>query len=128
MTYNLKKPVKRPACFKKLEKSICIDVILTDRQKYFQNSSAFETELADFNKLIFVVLKAYFQKQKPRVSKYRNCKKFDKKLFINDLLNELLSKIVQTKHLDSFKAIAQYVFDRHGHLKEKILDVPRLHL
>ena len=73
-------------------------------------------------------MKAYFQKQKPRVSKYRNCKKFDKKLLINDLLNELLSKNVQTKHLDSFKAIAQYVFDRHGHLKEKILDVPRLHL
>ena len=37
----------------------------------------------------------------------------------NDLLNELLSKNVQTKDLDSFKATVQYIFDRHTPLKEK---------
>ena len=36
-----------------------------------------------------------------------------------DILNELLSKNVQTKHLDSFKSTAQYIFDRHAPLKEK---------
>ena len=40
-------------------------------------------------------------------------------LFRNDLLNELLSKNVQTKHFDLFKATAQYIFDRHAPLKEK---------
>ena len=31
----------------------------------------------------------------------------------------MLTKNVQTKHLDSFKATAQYIFDRHASLKEK---------
>ena len=40
-------------------------------------------------------------------------------MFRNDLLNELPSKNVQTKHLDSFKTTAQYIFDRNAPLKEK---------
>ena len=40
-------------------------------------------------------------------------------MFRNDFLNELLSKNVQTKDLDSFKATAQYIFDKHVRLKEK---------
>ena len=51
--------------------------------------------------------------------KYRNYKKNDKYLFRNDLLNELLSKNIQTRNLDSFKVTGQYVFDRHAPLKEK---------
>ena len=62
---------------------------------------------------------AYLQKQKPGVTKYRNYKQFNNSLFRNDLLNELLSKKVQTKHLDSFKSTAQHIFDRHAPLKEK---------
>ena len=69
--------------------------------------------------LTFAVLKAYFQKQKPKVIKYRNYKNFENSLFRNDLLNELLSKNVQTKHLDSFKATAHFIFDRHATLKEE---------
>ena len=30
----------------------------------------------------------------------------------------MVSKNVQTKHLDSFKASAQYIFDKHAPLKE----------
>ena len=85
----------------------------------FSNSHVFETGLFDFHKLTFTVLKHYFQKQKPKVIKYRNYKKIDNKQFRNDLLNELLSKNVQIKHLDSFESTAQYVFDRHAPLKEK---------
>ena len=33
----------------------------------------------------------------------------------------MLSKNVQTKHLDSFKATAQYIFDRHAPLREKYI-------
>ena len=85
----------------------------------FSNSHVFETGLFDFHKLTFTVLKHYFQKQKPKVIKYRNYKKIDNKQFRNDLLKELLSKNVQIKHLDSFESTAQYVFDRHAPLKEK---------
>ena len=113
-TYDLKSLIKEPTCFRSLKNPTCIDLILTNRPKRFQNSNVFETGLSDFHKLTVTVLKAFFQKQKPKVIKYRNYKKFYNK---NDLLNELLSKNVQ--HLDSFKATAQYIFDRHAPLREK---------
>ena len=93
-TYNLKNLIKEPTCFKSLKNPTCIDLILTNRPKCFQNSNVFETGLSDFHKLTFTVLKAYFQKQKPKVIRYRSCKKFDNNLFRHDLLNELLSKNV----------------------------------
>ena len=64
-------------------------------------------------------MKVYFQKQKPKVTKHRNYKIFKNSLIKNDLLNELLPKNVQTKHLDSFRTTAQYIFGRHALLKEK---------
>ena len=64
-------------------------------------------------------MKVYFQKQKPKVTKHRNYRIFENSLIENDLLNELLPKNVQTKHLDSFRANAQYIFGRHALLKEK---------
>ena len=118
-THNLKNLVKEPTSFKSLKNPTCIDLILTNRPKCFQNSNVFETGLSDFHKLTFTVLKAYFQKQKPKVIKYRNYKKVDNNLFRNNLLNKLLSKNVQTKHLGSFKATAHYIFDTYVPLKEK---------
>ena len=53
--------MKEPTCFKSLENPTCIDLILRNQPKYFQNSNVFETELSDFHKLTFPVLKAYFQ-------------------------------------------------------------------
>ena len=40
-------------------------------------------------------------------------------MFKNDLLNDMLSKNVETKHLGSFNATAQYLFERYAPLKEK---------
>ena len=117
-TYNLKNLIKEPTCFKRLENPTCIDLIVTNRRKSFQNSNVFETGLSAFRNLTFTVLKAYFQKQKPKVIKYRNYKKLDNNLFRNDLQNKLISKNIQTKRLDSFKATAQYIFDRQAPLKE----------
>ena len=60
-----------------------------------------------------------FSETKTKSNQTLKLQKFDKNLFRNDLLSELLWKNVQTKHLDSFKATAQNVFDRHAPLKEK---------
>ena len=56
--YNLKNLIKEPTCFKSLENRICIDLILTNWPKYFQNSNIFETGLFDFHKSTFIILKA----------------------------------------------------------------------
>ena len=74
-TYNLKNLIKEPKCSKSLENPTCIDIILTNRPKCFQKSNVFETGLSDFHKLTFTVIKAYFQKQQPKIIKYRSYKK-----------------------------------------------------
>ena len=75
----------------------------------FSKLKCFWNRLSDLHKLNSTVLKVYFQNQKQKVIKYRNHKKIDNNLFRNDLLNEWLSKNVQTKH----------ICDRHAPLKEK---------
>ena len=62
--YNLKDLVKQNTCFKNPDKPTCIDLILTNWLRSFQNTDTFEIGLSDFHKLIFTVLKQHFPKQK----------------------------------------------------------------
>ena len=55
--YNLKNLVKQNTCFKNPDKPTCIDLILTNCPRIFQNTDTFEIGLSDFHKLIFTVLK-----------------------------------------------------------------------
>ena len=73
-SYNLKSLIKEPTCFKSVDNPSCIDLILTNHPKCFQNSGVYETGISDFHKLTFTVLKTYFQKAKPRIMKYRDYK------------------------------------------------------
>ena len=62
--YGLKSLIKVPTCYKNPLAPKCIDLILTNRPKSFQNSNVYETGLSDFNKFIFTVLKMFYDKQK----------------------------------------------------------------
>ena len=57
--YNLKNLVKQNTCFKNPDKPTCIDLILTNCPRSFQNTDTFEIGLSDFHKLIFTVLKQH---------------------------------------------------------------------
>ena len=48
--HNLKTLIKQKTCFKNPENPTCIDLILTNSPRSFQNSSVFETGLSDFHK------------------------------------------------------------------------------
>ena len=50
--YNLRSMINRPTCYKNPEKPSCIDLILTNCPRSFQNSCAIETELSDFHKVV----------------------------------------------------------------------------
>ena len=69
--YNLINLVKQNTCFKNPDKPTCIDLILTDCPRSFENMDTFEIGLSDFHKLTFTVLKQHFRKQKPRVVIHR---------------------------------------------------------
>ena len=62
--YNLKNLVKRKTCYKNPKNPSCIDLILTNSHRSFQNTNVFETGLPDFHKMTVSVLKLHFPKQK----------------------------------------------------------------
>ena len=77
--HNLKNPIKEPTCFKNPEKPTIIDLILTNKSKYFQHSCTYQTGIFDFHKMTITVMKVIFKKQKPKIIFHRNYNNFDKK-------------------------------------------------
>ena len=73
-SYNLKSLTKKPKCFKNPDHPTCIDLILTNRQKRFQNSTNIEIGLCDFHNPTVTVFKSYLKKRKPKELTYRDFK------------------------------------------------------
>ena len=63
---------KKLTCFKNPQNPPCIDLILTNRPRSFQNSCATETGFPDFHKMTLTVMKKSFRKYKPTISKNLN--------------------------------------------------------
>ena len=59
---SLKNLVPQKSCFKNPENPSCVDLILTNCSRSFQNTDVFETGLSDFHELTFTVLKQYYRK------------------------------------------------------------------
>ena len=75
-TYSIKSLIEKPTCFKDPDNPTCIDLILINRQKCFQNSTIIEIGLSDFRKLTVTILKSYFKKLKPKEFIYGHFKNF----------------------------------------------------
>ena len=80
-------------CFKNPNNPSCIDLLLTNRTRSFQNTTIIETGLADFNKIVSAVMKIYYKKQKSRIIEYRSHKSFREELFKTDLQMNFLELI-----------------------------------
>ena len=100
-TYHLKNIVKQKTCFKNPDRPNCIDLILTNSSRSFQDTFTVETGLSDFHKLVVTVLKLYFPKQKPNIQIFRDYKRFQNDLFRPELDSEL-SKLDVCKNLSIF--------------------------
>ena len=61
-SYNLSNLVKSPTCFKS-DSPRCIDLILTNRKRIFQNTVVIHTGLSDFHAMIVTVLKGGYIKK-----------------------------------------------------------------
>ena len=60
------------ACYKNPPNSSCINLILTNRTKSFQNITVIDTGLSDFHKMAITITKTNFRKAEPRIVHYRN--------------------------------------------------------
>ena len=58
--YSCQNLIKDNTCFKNLWKLSCIDLIIPNRLKSFQNSVTVETELSDFHKRTLTVKKVFY--------------------------------------------------------------------
>ena len=117
--YNLKSLVKEPTCFKNIDKPSCIDLILTNKPKSFQDTKVIETGLSDFHKLTISVLKISFKKEKPNIISYRCYKNYSPFAFRTELEYTFSGLDLNLITNDEFVYKFMNVFERHAPIKFK---------
>ena len=80
--YSLTDLINRPTCWKNPSKPTCIDLILTNRPTFLQNTNVVETGLSDFHKTVVTIMKTSFCNLKPKIINYRKYKNFSNDIFI----------------------------------------------
>ena len=114
---NLKSFNKEPTCFENPNNPSCINLFLTNRSKYFENTSPIDTGISNFHKLAVTVLKMFYKKQKPKIIKYRNYKTFHEQLFRIELDKELAKIDLNNIELAEFHNEFLSVFNKHAPIK-----------
>ena len=94
----------------------CIDLILTNIQKRFQNFSIIETGLSDFHKLTVTVLKSYFRKNEPKKLINHNFKNVSNQQFRTEHVKELSESNVNARQFDSFQTISLGILNKFVNL------------
>ena len=79
--FKLTNLIKLETCFTKS----LIDLFLTNKPLSFQKMHVTETGLSDCHKLISTFFKSHFTRLRPKVITYRNNRKFDENVFLNNL-------------------------------------------
>ena len=118
--HNLKNFIKDKTCLKSPNKPSCIDLIITNRPKNFQNSMVIETGLSDLNKMCITVMKMNYSKHKFSIIHYRKFKGFNNDALIKDL-QVLLSKPFNEETIP-FQAIRESVsatLEKHAPSKSR---------
>ena len=82
--------IENDTCFK--GEGSCIDMILTNRNYSFKNSTSFETGLNDHHHLIYLMLKTTFHKEEAKTLIYRYYKTFSQETFSSELFSKLESQ------------------------------------
>ena len=119
--YGMKSLIRIPTCYKNPANSTCIDLMLTNSNRSFQNSCTIETGLSDFHKMIVTVLKIYFQKREAKVINYRDYRNFSNEEFRQQILKEIL-KATQNGDIvsyESFLSICQQALESRAPKKQK---------
>ena len=107
--------IKSNTCFKSKPGS-CIDLILTNKPKSFQNSGVMKTDVSDHHALIFSILKTISTKILPNKLQYRNYKKFEVHSFLQDV-EQLPEKFGYTEWEKDFAK----TLNKHAPLKTKLI-------
>ena len=120
-TYDLRSLITERTCYKNPKNPTCIDLILTNHSRNFQNSCVFETGLPEFSKMAVTIMKASSQRLQPRIINYRNCKRFQNNLFREELLSEILNVNIDANEegFSNFLDICKKILNYHAPCKQK---------
>ena len=116
---NLKCIIKEPTCYKNPDNPTCIDLILTNCPKNFQESSALETGLSDFHKMVLTVFKSEAPNLTPKVVSYQKYKHFDSDKFKLEVSDKLSMQDLSTIDYKNFKDTIIDSLNKHAPLKRK---------
>ena len=122
-SYNLKSLIKVPTYYKNPENPSCIDLILTNKPRNFQNSCVIETSLSDFHKMTVTALRMQCRKLKPRALSYRDYMKFPNETFINSIKVKLDSQSISLDENGflNFCKICTETLNKHAPRKRKTI-------
>ena len=119
---NLKSLGKEPKCFKNSSSPSCIDLLLTNTIRSFQETKVFETGLSHFHKLVVMVLKSTFPKSPLNIVTYGSYKNLPNDLLRDDF-NSLLIKenmTLEFASLTGFTKIFVEILNKHAPIEKKI--------
>ena len=119
--YGLKNLVNEPTCYKNVNNPSCIDLILTNRPKSFQTTTAIETGLSDFHKMTITIMKTFFKKKKPKIIQYRDYKKFSNTLFRTELMELLYTHDVNNIDYNDFDNLVMGLINAYAPIKYKYI-------
>ena len=74
--YGLKNLIRQPTCYKNPSNPVCIDLILTNVLRSYQNTCVVETGLPDFHLMTLTVMRKSFKKYQPKIINYRSYENF----------------------------------------------------
>ena len=120
-TFDLTNLINKITCTKKREGS-SLDVLLTNHPKCFQHTCVIETGLSDHHKLIGSFLRSKFQRLPPKNIQYRDYKKIDEKVFLDELGAIDFDRLFETIHDDKYNILSDSIralIDKHAPLKNK---------
>ena len=89
LAYTLTNKINKPTCYKNHEKPSCVELILTNCPRSFQNSCALEIGLSDFHKMVTTVMITTFRKMEPKIIKHRDYNFFFNKIILSGSLYEI---------------------------------------
>ena len=121
--YNLTNLINKATCYKNPNNPSCIDLLLTNFLKYFQNSSVIETGLSDFHKMVVTVMKTNFRKLEPKIINYPNYRYFSKDRFKGKVTSELSKVVLENsdKGFNKFLVVCKEALNIYAPLKKEYI-------
>ena len=121
-TYSFKNLIKAKTCFTKSSES-SLDVILTNKPRYFFHSQSIETGISDVHTMVSTMMRSHFTRLKPIKIHYRSYKNYNEEYFIRDLSNSSLTSNENDPDKMYSDLIQKFltVLNKHAPLKSKYI-------